>query len=151
MRDLRIQWSWPLNLVCVVTLSPFCNHLPILEHSSVKVANLLGSHSLVFYAWQCSLCWQYDSCKHSLTCIRVSLFSLHLHLHFNIYKANVRKPCIHWRKYQTQMKFYARSLELPAHVRDIQGRLYIITQYFFEPLTYYFSLVLASYIWFGWA
>jgi len=53
---------------------------------------------------------------------------LSLHLHFNIHDAHAnagqRPTC--WHKYLTRMKFCAGSFELPAYVRDMQGRLYII-------------------------
>ena len=52
---------------------------------------------------------------------------LHPHLHFNIYNANanIEKLPTHWRKYQTRLRFYARILQLPACVRDMQGAFYI--------------------------
>ena len=39
------------------------------------------------------------------------------------------------------MKSYAKSLKLPAYVRDMQEGLYIIRPQKNQPLTYYFSLV----------
>jgi hypothetical protein len=39
------------------------------------------------------------------------------------------------------MKIDARSLKLPAYVRDMEGGLYIIRQDSFQPLICYFSLV----------
>ena len=79
--------------------------------------------------------------------LRASPLSLHLHphLHFNTRNANARKSLTHWRKYQTRMRFYARSLKLFAYVSDMHGGLYVIRQEFFKPSTYYFSLVSTSY------
>jgi hypothetical protein len=79
--------------------------------------------------------------------LRAWPLTLHMPLlmYIHIHNANVDagKPPTHCPKPQTRMKSDFGSLKLLAHVRDMQGGLYIIRQLKINKnsLTSYFSLV----------